>query len=290
MALYRSTVEAELEAPGVRVEVTTFDWPVSPVSEHRMSRHSLGLTVSPGRVDSQIRLLGEACDSGSFTPMGRLFFFPADVSLQGSAGCFRSRSVFCHFDPDWFEDVTGFDGGWDPDTLSACIDLGDARLIELVSRLGQEAMQPGLASRRFAEGLSMAAAVELTRRLKSLPRSAADGLRLLPWQMRRITSYFETLSSYDLNLDELAQLCGVSSRHLRRLFKATTRRTIYDHAREVWMGKAKRMLCDTDLPLKEISAQLGFSDPGAFSVAFRRTAGVAPRRYRQQSRSARPVT
>ena len=132
----------------------------------------------------------------------------------------------------------------------------------------------------------MAAAVELTRRLASVSAHAGvDGPRLLPWQMRRITGYFEALSTYAPDLTELAELCGVSSRHLRRLFKATTQRTIYDYNRDVWTGKAKRMLCETDLPLKEVSARLGFSDPGAFSVAFRRTAGVAPRRYRQQSRT-----
>jgi AraC family transcriptional regulator len=287
MAFYTSTLEAELEAAGVRVEVLAFDWQEAHVAHERLSRHSLALTISPDRLDSQIRLSEKGADSGSLAIAGRLFFIPAEVNLEGRGGGFKARSVFCHFDPDWFEDVTGFGGEWEPQMLSACIDLGDARLTEMVSRLGQEAMAPGLASRRLAEGLGMTAAVELARRLTSAnARSKAGPQQLLPWQLRRITGYFKSLASYAPDLTELADQCGVSSRHLRRLFKATTHKTIYDYASEVWTGKAKQMLCETELPLKEISARLGFSDPGAFSVAFRRAAGLAPRSYRQQSRSA----
>jgi AraC-like DNA-binding protein len=44
------------------------------------------------------------------------------------------------------------------------------------------------------------------------------------------------------------------------------------------------MLADTNMPVKDIAFRLGFSDPSAFSRAFRRWTGGAPASYRQQHR------
>jgi len=273
----------------VQVEVTRYIWPTAHASDDRMSDYSLGLTLTPRRLGSQIRYYDHARDTGAFADLGRLFFVPADMHLQGRAPPLDSLAVFCRFDRDWFEGVTGLGHDWNAEMLSACIDIGDSRLIELMSRLGQEAMAPGLASCKLAEGLGLLTAVDLARHLRRVSaRSKSDGPKLTPWQIRRITNYFDRLAVYAPDIAEVAGLCGVSDRHLRRLFKETTDRTIYEHARDIWTAKAKRMLSDTELPLKEISARLGFSDPGSFSVAFRRASGVAPRRFRQQSKCARP--
>ncbi len=287
MTLYTSTLEAKLEAPGVSVQVSTFHWPQAHSADQRLSRYSLGLTLSADLVPAHVRYEDEGQDSGMFARLGRLFLIPADVRIQGRAQPINSRSVFCLFERDWFEDVTGLGRDWDAHMLAACIDVGDSRVAELVSRLAQEAMAPGLASEKFAEALGTQTAIELARRLRSASdRARSDGLRLLPWQMRRITHYFDNLDTYAPDLGEVATLCGVGERHLRRLFKATTNRTIYEHATDVWTDKAKRMLAEDDVALKEISARLGFADPGGFSVAFRRACGVSPLRFRQQAAGA----
>jgi AraC family transcriptional regulator len=291
MALYTATLEAKLEAPGVCVQVSTYHWPHAHSADQRLSRYSLGLTLSADPVPSQVRYDDEGQDSGLYARLGRLFLLPADVRIQARAEPIVSRSVFCIFERDWFESVTGLGRDWDAHMLAACIDVADAQLAKQVARLAQEAMSPGLASDRFAEGLGTLTAVELARRLRAASdRARSEGLRLLPWQMRRIGRYFEALDTYAPDLGEVAALCGVGERHLRRLFKATTNRTIYEHATEVWTDKAKRMLCEDDIPLKEISARLGFADPGGFSVAFRRAVGVSPLKYRQQAAAApKPV-
>ena len=84
------------------------------------------------------------------------------------------------------------------------------------------------------------------------------------------------------NVTELAALCGISTRHLRRLFKQTTKQTLHEYVRDAWVAKAKSLLCDTELPLKEITSRIGFTDPSSFSMAFRRATGAAPRTFRQQ--------
>jgi AraC family transcriptional regulator len=47
------------------------------------------------------------------------------------------------------------------------------------------------------------------------------------------------------------------------------------------MDQARRLLTETDQPLKMIAYDLGFANQGVFSTAFRRVAGLAPSAYRE---------
>ena len=61
-----------------------------------------------------------------------------------------------------------------------------------------------------------------------------------------------------------------------RLFREATGETVKSYVERVRLTKAKALLSGTELPLKEISARLGFASPSGFSVAFRRLAGETP--------------
>jgi AraC-like DNA-binding protein len=59
-------------------------------------------------------------------------------------------------------------------------------------------------------------------------------------------------------------------------------RTILQHVRDL---HARDLLAGTDLPMTEIAWSLGYDDPAHFSRAFRRTADMAPTRFRQIARA-----
>jgi len=81
-------------------------------------------------------------------------------------------------------------------------------------------------------------------------------------------------------LDSIARLHQVSSRppdrHLRR--GNTSFRGL---SQEVRIERARRLLEDPALPVAQVAARLGFSDPANFSRAFRRAVGLTPSAYRQ---------
>lgn len=282
MLEYKLTIESRIATPNAAVEIGTYNWLSAGEDCVRTKKYALCLTYHSELTCSQTGYsTDDAC--GFFGDRGTLLFVPADVYLHGRTSAGLERGAYCLFDSDWFETLTGFGRDWSADMLSACINIKSPQLIRAMSRLGQEAMAPGFASTELTQGLATLIAVELARHLRSADaKPKATIQQLSPWQLRKITSYVESLVGYAPDIDEIADLCGVSSRHLRRLFKQTTDQTIYEYARDAWAAKAKHLLSDTDLPLKEIWSRMGFASPSSFSVAFSRATGVSPKAFRQR--------
>lgn len=80
---------------------------------------------------------------------------------------------------------------------------------------------------------------------------------------------------------QIAQSLAICRRTLSRRLRAegTTFRTV---ANETRFGMAKQLLSNTNLSLAEISAALEFSEPAAFSRAFRRWTDTTPSAWRQK--------
>jgi AraC family transcriptional regulator len=288
VGVWTETVEGELKVPGIAVRVSNTDWARPAEFQQCREEHVLTLALSPQFTYTKICLATET-SAGSFLDAGNMAFLPADVGMQLRTSGGSIRELECRFDRNGFEALTGLGHDWHSDTLSACLDIRNARLTQTLLRLAQETLQPGFASSKMAELLGSLAAIELARHLRrAADRTKTKGQTLLPWQLRRVTDHIQTLASYTPDIDVIADLCGIGSRHLRRLFKQSTDQTIYEYARSVWADKAKALLSDTSIPLKEISWRLGFSDPNSFTIAFRRATGEAPKTFRQQFR--RPPT
>jgi AraC family transcriptional regulator len=107
-------------------------------------------------------------------------------------------------------------------------------------------------------------------------------LRLLvSWRLRRIEDYARNAAGADsTNLAAFADLCGLSASHLARCFRQTTGKTLHAYVETVRMDRARKLLAETDMPIKEIAAASGFSTARYFSTAFRRVAGETPRDFR----------
>ncbi|MEM8769340.1 MAG: helix-turn-helix domain-containing protein [Pseudomonadota bacterium] len=85
-----------------------------------------------------------------------------------------------------------------------------------------------------------------------------------------------------LSLDETARAARLSVRTLQRRLKeaGVSHATLADQAR---FAVAQDLLTTArDLSITEIAFELGYSDPGSFSRAFRRFAGIPPQDYRRE--------
>jgi len=90
----------------------------------------------------------------------------------------------------------------------------------------------------------------------------------------------ERLGSGRLSLGEVARALGLSERTLRRrLSEAGT--SFSDLVERKRIDLANEWLTGTDFDLKHISFMLGYSEPAAFSRAFKRRTGSTPGRLRE---------
>lgn len=97
-----------------------------------------------------------------------------------------------------------------------------------------------------------------------------------------------TLSSSRLPaIAEVAREVGTTRRTLQRCLAAagTSYRELVAAARH---DVAKALLRDTDAPVGEIAARLGYATPGAFSRAFVRRAHKSPRAWRLEAERGVP--
>lgn len=81
---------------------------------------------------------------------------------------------------------------------------------------------------------------------------------------------------------QYAEQLNVSPDHLNRVVKSLSGKTAKDFIHTRIIIEAKRMLYFSELSLKEIAYQLGFSEPANFSAFFKNGSGISPSEFRKQ--------
>lgn len=81
-------------------------------------------------------------------------------------------------------------------------------------------------------------------------------------------------------LAELAKSSGLSRTYLSFVFKEVTGMRLQDYLAQVRFKKAKDLLGNIDLKIKQVAHEAGFSDPNYFCRAFKRKTGFNPTNWR----------
>lgn len=105
---------------------------------------------------------------------------------------------------------------------------------------------------------------------------------LAPWRLKQITELVERRMSEGVSVDELAKIVGLSTHYFLRAFKASTGHTPHQWLSLKRIENAKKLLGGTNLPITDISMDLGFSSPAHFSGRFRQMVGVTPSAWRKE--------
>lgn len=83
----------------------------------------------------------------------------------------------------------------------------------------------------------------------------------------------------DISLDQVAEHVGLNPDYLGRLFKRIEGLTFTDYLISLRMEKAKELLGERELSIKEIAYMVGYSDPNYFSRAFKKYVGISATQY-----------
>lgn len=102
-------------------------------------------------------------------------------------------------------------------------------------------------------------------------------------RMQKILRYVEQHYSEDLTLADLAESANISKSECSRCFHYSMNTTPYKYLTEYRLSKAVQLLKNTEDPIGDISANVGFRQVSHFGKCFREKTGYSPREYRNIS-------
>jgi len=88
--------------------------------------------------------------------------------------------------------------------------------------------------------------------------------------------------SRSVSLDELANACHVSRFYLIHVFKESAEMSPIQYSLKLRIERAKELLSDDTLLIKQVAMKVGFEDPFHFSRIFKAIAGASPREFQER--------
>ncbi len=245
------------------------------------------LTVSPdwrivGRENPDLHLLLVCGGHGEYTVRGRRIELRRGVLVFVGSGVFHSSSA----DPDDLPQIIpirfGLYGNRNPQKmiphfLPVAFQVQNAdmtRYEPLFNRIADCVMRQNPFEKDLPSSLLHQVLVELIRERES----SFQDIRIT-----RIRQRIEMNPQERVSLESIAEDERICPRHLRRLFAEETGMSPAEYRIRARVTKARQLLRESNLSVKEIAAELGYTDGFTFSRQFKQVSGLSPTTYRQQS-------
>lgn len=106
-------------------------------------------------------------------------------------------------------------------------------------------------------------------------------------RMGRILRYIEERLVDDLAREDLARVASLSEGAFSRYFKSRTGRSLPEYVNELRIGRACRMLSESDNAVTDIAFDCGYRNLANFNRWFLKLTGHVPRDYRRLMRASR---
>ena len=84
----------------------------------------------------------------------------------------------------------------------------------------------------------------------------------------------------DISLDDVSREVDISPYYFSKIFKKETGENFIEYLTNIRIEKAKELLENTDMSMKEICIEVGYSNPNYFSRSFKKNVGVTPTEYK----------
>lgn len=85
----------------------------------------------------------------------------------------------------------------------------------------------------------------------------------------------------EISLDDVSREVDISPYYFSKIFKDETGENFIEYLTAVRINNAKDLLLHTNLSMKEICGQIGYSDPNYFSRSFKKNVGVTPTEFKE---------
>ncbi len=169
-----------------------------------------------------------------------------------------------------------------PTGASRCSTLHrvDPVVAQLVQTLSPLSIGVVGAEALFADHVISAIAVRVRRLLLHDDPIQPKENVLAPWQERRAIDYMLERLAENVELSDIAAVCGLSKQHFGRLFRATTGMSPFQWLKIQRVERASALLKTTDATLSDIAEQCGFANQSHFTRVFGQVTGTSPGLWR----------
>lgn len=97
----------------------------------------------------------------------------------------------------------------------------------------------------------------------------------------RAKKYIQENFMNEISLDDVSREVNVSPYYFSKLFKEEVGENFIDYLTDLRISRAKLMLKDETLTIREAGARAGYADQNYFSRIFKKQTGMTPRQYRE---------
>ena len=104
-------------------------------------------------------------------------------------------------------------------------------------------------------------------------------------RMKRVQEYIHSHINENIDVEELADVACVTKPYLIRLFKREFSISPVQYVNRKKVERAQLLLYTSDMPVKEVAYELGFSDHSYFIRMFRKVTAITPQEYRRKLRA-----
>ena len=259
--------------PGMRIKVR---WFPDGAQDDNVWRAPANILSFRRVVGEPVRHRDVSKRSSDFHPAGPLTFWPRSAVWESRSSCSPVLAVSAYFDTN-FGAATG-------ETRPQGILIDDFSMLEMMQILHDEIRMPGLASQELVSAIGNILRIKLSRLTSQRPRTPAISKPCRNVDVAMIHNFVTTSGGRCPTTAELADKLHTSRRNLLRLFQATTGMSPSGYIDETMLDRAKTLLATSQMTLKQIAYEAGYSTASHFSTKFRRLTGLTPSAFRTGAR------
>jgi len=101
--------------------------------------------------------------------------------------------------------------------------------------------------------------------------------------LEKLIKYIEQNYSEDMNLKDIAKMCGMSYSYFSRYFKKIMGKTFSDYLNFIRITEAEKLLLATNMNVTETAMRVGFTNPSYFIKKFKSIKGISPKQYKDNA-------
>lgn len=161
----------------------------------------------------------------------------------------------------------------------------ETEILETQKQLRFEARERKLGYRHRVHSLCLSLSILAVRLINQEENAAVPERRVAI--VERTRQFLDAHFHEKITLRQLAKHLNLTEEHLCRVWKKATGQTIFEALEDLRIERAKELLLDSTLEIKQIARQTGFSSSSALGKHFKKYVGQTPQNYR--NRHARSV-